>query len=358
LNSIARCRPVPDRADDRLVPRGAVADPADPHRSEQRQHRPRVASPGSQTDGPVGPWMTITSPSPRREGRRAPSATGAPFPCRSALSRIPSRPGRRSSTRRPRGSAQAPGTRKGRWPHRTPGPRSARAIRMIPIDDEGRPFTALLERRLNRMRREYEAARARPDRGRLHPEGSLQDLYTSCGNPNCRCLDPEHRHGPYWHLTWKEQGKTTTRRLSVEYPALYRKWIANRRRLEAVLEEHARPLPPGRRADPRQPRTPLPRPRAPPASASLSRLETRHAGGYRDISPLVSAPSQPPLRPKTGCYQPLSTRPEIATPNNDFTEQTSRADLAQLGSKPQRVPPRAGVPRGRTARAANWARGG
>jgi hypothetical protein len=87
------------------------------------------------------------------------------------------------------------------------------------------------------MRRDYEAVTARVSEVGFICEGSLQQLYTSCGNPNCRCAEPEHRHGPYWQLTWKEQGKTITRRLSAEDAALYREWIANRRRLEAVLED-------------------------------------------------------------------------------------------------------------------------
>ena len=77
-----------------------------------------------------------------------------------------------------------------------------------------RPSKAQLERRLERIRREYEAASARLTEVGFICEGSLQELYTSCGNPNCRCADPEHRHGPYWQLTWKEHGKTVTRRLT------------------------------------------------------------------------------------------------------------------------------------------------
>jgi hypothetical protein len=100
-----------------------------------------------------------------------------------------------------------------------------------------RPSQAQLERRLERVRRDYQAANARLTEVGFICEGSLQELYTSCGNPNCRCRDPEHRHGPYWQLTWKEQGKTITRRLSAEDAALYREWIANRRQLEAVLEQ-------------------------------------------------------------------------------------------------------------------------
>ena len=104
-----------------------------------------------------------------------------------------------------------------------------------------RPSKAQLERRLQRLRRDYEAVKARIAEIGFICEGSLQELYTSCGNPNCRCADPEHRHGPYWQLTWKEQGKTVTRRLSAEDAALYHEWIANRRQLDALLD-HMRDL--------------------------------------------------------------------------------------------------------------------
>ena len=103
------------------------------------------------------------------------------------------------------------------------------------------PSKAQLKRRLERVTRDYEAAKARLAEVGFTCEGSLAELYTSCGNPNCRCRDPERRHGPYWQLTRKEQGKTVTRRLSAEDAALYHEWIANRRQLDALLD-HMRDL--------------------------------------------------------------------------------------------------------------------
>jgi Family of unknown function (DUF6788) len=94
-----------------------------------------------------------------------------------------------------------------------------------------------LKRRLGRLSRDYEKVKTRLTEVGFTCEGSLTELYTSCGNPNCRCANPDQRHGPYCQLTWKEAGKTVTRRLSAEDAALYREWIANRRQLEAVLEQ-------------------------------------------------------------------------------------------------------------------------
>jgi hypothetical protein len=97
--------------------------------------------------------------------------------------------------------------------------------------------TAELERRLERCRLDYEAAKARIAAVGFTCEGTLLERRTCCHNPNCRCARPEGRHGPYWQLTWKEDGRTVTRVLSDEAAERYLEWIANRRHLEAVLAE-------------------------------------------------------------------------------------------------------------------------
>lgn len=96
---------------------------------------------------------------------------------------------------------------------------------------------AVIHRRLERCRSDYEAAKARIADVGFVCEGSLLEVRTRCGNPNCRCAEPEGRHGPYWQLTWKEGGRTVTRILSEEAAGHYREWIANRRGLEALLGE-------------------------------------------------------------------------------------------------------------------------
>jgi hypothetical protein len=94
-----------------------------------------------------------------------------------------------------------------------------------------------LQAGLERCRADYQAAKARLAEVGFICEGSLSRIYTCCRNPNCRCADPARRHGPYWQLTWKQAGKTVSRRLSEEEARLYAEWISNRRRLEAVLQE-------------------------------------------------------------------------------------------------------------------------
>jgi hypothetical protein len=93
------------------------------------------------------------------------------------------------------------------------------------------------ERRLERLRADYETAKARIAEVGFTCEGSLVERYTTCNNPNCRCQDPDQRHGPYWQLSWKDGGKTVSKLLSAEDAALYREWIDNRRRLQAALEQ-------------------------------------------------------------------------------------------------------------------------
>jgi len=93
------------------------------------------------------------------------------------------------------------------------------------------------QRRLARCRAEYDALKARIADVGFVCEGSLVERYTSCHNPNCRCADPQRRHGPYWQLSWKEGGRTVSRLLSMEAAVLYREWIDNRRHLDALLAE-------------------------------------------------------------------------------------------------------------------------
>lgn len=68
--------------------------------------------------------------------------------------------------------------------------------------------------------------------------GSLAPRYNYCGKANCRCHgDPPQPHGPYFQWTAKVDGKTVNRRLSARQAELYREWIANDRRLGAVVEQ-------------------------------------------------------------------------------------------------------------------------
>ncbi|MGH9185116.1 MAG: DUF6788 family protein [Acidimicrobiales bacterium] len=105
---------------------------------------------------------------------------------------------------------------------------------------ERRLSSAERQRRLERRQSDYDAVKARVAEIGFVCEGSLVERYTTCNKPGCRCADPARRHGPYWQLSWKEGGRTVSRLLPAEEAALYREWIANRRRLEALLAEMRR----------------------------------------------------------------------------------------------------------------------
>ena len=66
--------------------------------------------------------------------------------------------------------------------------------------------------------------------------GSVVSRYTSCGKPGCRCqADPPQRHGPYYQWSRAVAGKTVSRRLNEDQAEIYRAWIANRKRIDAII---------------------------------------------------------------------------------------------------------------------------
>jgi len=84
----------------------------------------------------------------------------------------------------------------------------------------------------------YEELAAELSRIGLIARGSLALRSHRCGKTGCCCTgDPARLHGPYWHLTSKVNGKTMNRRLSEEEAGRYKEWIANDRRLRALVDE-------------------------------------------------------------------------------------------------------------------------
>ena len=92
--------------------------------------------------------------------------------------------------------------------------------------------------RLGAYERRYrELARQLADIGYI-ASGSVAPRYNRCGKANCAChADPPRLHGPYWHWTAKVNGKTVNRRLSERDAQLYNEWIANDRRVRALLAQ-------------------------------------------------------------------------------------------------------------------------
>ena len=67
-------------------------------------------------------------------------------------------------------------------------------------------------------------------------KGTVLKRMTKCGKAYCACRsDPTKRHGPYFELTYKVEGKTVNVRLSPEAAPLYRAASAQFRKLKTML---------------------------------------------------------------------------------------------------------------------------
>ncbi len=110
-------------------------------------------------------------------------------------------------------------------------PNSRKAPKQAP---EREPAPAWLRRDLER----FEALKRAIAEVGLFRRGSLVQNSWRCGKKGCRCkADPPQLHGPYWHWTWKERGKTTGRYVRAEEKALFQEWMENRQRLDELLAE-------------------------------------------------------------------------------------------------------------------------
>src|SRR5215471_17239176 len=67
-------------------------------------------------------------------------------------------------------------------------------------------------------------------------KGTVLKRMTKCGKAYCACRsDPNQRHGPYFELTYKVDGKTVNLRLSPDAAPLYRAASAQFRKLKTTL---------------------------------------------------------------------------------------------------------------------------
>jgi len=73
--------------------------------------------------------------------------------------------------------------------------------------------------------------------GPLHP-GSISEQYNVCGQPGCRCKDPQkpQKHGPYYQLSFTWRGKSSTRFLRPEQVEPMRQKVANYKRLRELMK--------------------------------------------------------------------------------------------------------------------------
>ena len=73
--------------------------------------------------------------------------------------------------------------------------------------------------------------------GPIHP-GSISPQYHACGNPACRCHDPEdpRKHGPYNKLTYCHRGKPGCRFVRDEHLEQLRQRLANYKLLRELVD--------------------------------------------------------------------------------------------------------------------------
>lgn len=68
--------------------------------------------------------------------------------------------------------------------------------------------------------------------------GSIVRRFMPCGKSGCRCqASPPRLHGPYYQWTRKVQGRTVTIRIDRSQAKLLQEWIANGRRLDALVRQ-------------------------------------------------------------------------------------------------------------------------
>jgi hypothetical protein len=92
--------------------------------------------------------------------------------------------------------------------------------------------SALLERRAQRF---HELKRGL-DQVQYFCKGTVLKRMMKCGKASCACAaDPDKRHGPYFELTYKANGKTVNLKLSPEAAPLYKAASLQYRKLKILL---------------------------------------------------------------------------------------------------------------------------
>ena len=98
--------------------------------------------------------------------------------------------------------------------------------RMLPMS---RPW--LLQQRIDKIKQQIAAL------GDFRP-GALSQQYNVCGNPGCRCkATPPVKHGPYYQISVKRHGRSTTQFVREQDLAEVQTQLDNYRRLRELVDE-------------------------------------------------------------------------------------------------------------------------
>jgi hypothetical protein len=88
-----------------------------------------------------------------------------------------------------------------------------------------------LEKRIQTIKRQI------AELGDLRP-GALSQQYNVCGQPNCRCkATPPVKHGPYYQISFKWHGKSSSHFVREEDLAEVQQQLGNYRRLRELVDE-------------------------------------------------------------------------------------------------------------------------
>ena len=90
------------------------------------------------------------------------------------------------------------------------------------------------EKKLAKLRRDYEAAKAQIQALGYVIPGTVQRRQYRCGKPNCRCVTEGILHGPYYQWTRKVSGKTVNINLDTDTATKVKDWIRNDRNLRKL----------------------------------------------------------------------------------------------------------------------------
>ena len=67
--------------------------------------------------------------------------------------------------------------------------------------------------------------------------GSVNTVYHRCGRSYCKCKkDKSKLHGPYYLWTWKEKGKTISKKLSLKQVEIFKMLKKNKKAFDLITE--------------------------------------------------------------------------------------------------------------------------
>jgi len=90
---------------------------------------------------------------------------------------------------------------------------------------------------LERLRRRFLELRQGLEQIEYFSKGTVLKRMMKCGKAQCACAsDATKRHGPYFELTYKVNGRTVNIKLSSEATPLYRAAVQQYRKLKTLLD--------------------------------------------------------------------------------------------------------------------------